>query len=89
MMEKVVYYILYSISVSILTPIKKVTAFQKFMSVPIPFVAKTMEEMLKKDFALKYFLEVSAVVILTNLTSPSMINHILQSLCLELVIIYP
>ena len=51
--------------------------------------SKNHEQMLKKDFALKYFLEVSAVVILTNLTSPSVINHILQSLCLELVIIYP
>ena len=70
----------------ILTPIKKVHAFQKFMSVPITFVAVNHEEILKKDFALKYFLEVNVVVINPLL---SMINHILSTLFLELVIIYP
>ena len=71
----------------ILTPIKKVHAFQKFMSVLITFVAINCEEMLKKDFALKYFLEVNVVVIRTN--PPSIINNMLPSLFLELVIIYP
>ena len=51
----------------ILTPIKKVHAFQKFMSVLITFVAINYEEMLKKDFASKYFLEINIVVIRTNL----------------------
>ena len=50
----------------ILTPIKKVHAFQKFMSVLITFVAINYEEMLKKDFASKYFLEVNLVVIRAN-----------------------
>ena len=71
----------------ILTPIKKVHAFQKFMSVLITFVAINYEEILKKDFALKYFLEASVVVIRTN--PPSMINNMLSSLFLEIVIIYP
>ena len=70
----------------ILTPIKKVHAFQKFVSVLITFVAINYEEMLKKDFASKYFLEVNVVVI-TN--PPSMINPMLPSLFLELVIVYP
>ena len=35
----------------ILTSIKKVHAFQKFLSVFITFVAINYEEMLKKDFA--------------------------------------
>ena len=47
----------------ILTPIKKAHAFQKFMSVLIIFVAIKYEEMLKKDFALKYFLAVNLVLI--------------------------
>ena len=38
----------------------------------ITFVAINYEEMLKKDFALKYFLEVNVVVIRTN--PPSKIN---------------
>ena len=71
----------------ILTPIKKVHAFQKFMSVLITFVAINYEEMLKKDFASKYFLEVIVVVIRTN--PPSMIDHMFLSLFLELVIVYP
>ena len=50
----------------ILTPIKKVHPFQKFMSVLITFVAINYEEMLKKDFASKYFLEVNVVVIKTT-----------------------
>ena len=50
----------------ILTPFKKVHAFQKFMSVLITFVAINYEEMLKKDFASKYFLEVNVVVIRAN-----------------------
>ena len=71
----------------ILTPFKKVHAFQKFMSVLITFVAINYDELLKKDFAWKYFLEVNVVVIRTN--PPSMINHMLPSLFLELVIFYP
>ena len=71
----------------ILTPIKNVHAFQKFMSVSITFVAINYEEMLKKDFASKYFLEFNVVVIRAN--PPSMINNILLSLFLELVIVYP
>ena len=67
----------------ILTPIKK--AFQKFVSVLITFVAINYEEMLKKDFATKYFLEVNVVVIRPN--PPSMINHMLPSLFLEPVIV--
>ena len=43
-----------------ITPIKKVHAFEKFIS-SIIFVAINNEEMLKKDFALEYFLEVKAV----------------------------
>ena len=58
----------------ILTPIEKVHAFQKVMSVLITFVTINYEEMLKKDFVSKYFLEVNAVVIRTN--PPSMVNHI-------------
>ena len=57
------------------------------MSVLITFVAINYEEMLKKDFASKYFLEVNVVVIRTN--PPSMINNMLPSLFLELVIVYP
>ena len=45
----------------ILTPIKKVHAFQKFVSVVIAFVAVNYEEMLKKYFVSKYFLEVNVV----------------------------
>ena len=70
----------------ILTPIKKINAFQKFMSVLMIIVAINYEEMLKKEFTLKYFLEVSVVIIRTN--PPSMINRMLPSLFLELVIIY-
>ena len=43
----------------ILTPIKKVHAFQKFMSVLITFIAINYEEMLKKGFAWKCFIEVN------------------------------
>ena len=68
----------------ILTPIKKVHAFQKFMPFLIIFVAVNYEEMLKEDFASKYFPEVNLVVIRKNL--PSMINHILPRLFLKLVI---
>ena len=57
------------------------------MSVLITFVAINNEEMLKKDFASKYFLEVNVVVIRTN--HASMINSVLPSLFLELVIVYP
>ena len=57
----------------ILTPIKNVHAFWKFMSVLITFVAINYEEMLKKDFASKYFLEANVVAIRAN--SPSVINH--------------
>ena len=56
------------------------------MSVLITFVAINYEEMRKKDFTSKYFLEVNIVVIRTNL--PSMINNMLPSLFLELVIVY-
>ena len=45
------------------------------MSVLITFVAINYEEMLKKYFASKYFLEVNVVVIGTN--PPSMINDML------------
>ena len=71
----------------IMTPIKKVYAFQKLMSVLMTFVGINYEEMLKKDFASKNFLEVDVVVIRTN--PPLMINHMLPSLFHELVIIYP
>ena len=54
------------------------------MSVLITFVAINSEEMLKKDFASKYFLEVNVVVIRTP-PSPSMINPMLPSLFLEVV----
>ena len=70
----------------ILTPIKNAHVFQKFISVFIAFVAINYEEMLKKDFASKYFLEVNVVVIITN--PPSMINDMLPSSFLEPVIIY-
>ena len=55
------------------------------MLVLITFVAINYEEMLKKDFASKYFLEVNVVVIRTN--PHSMNNRMLPSLFLELVII--
>ena len=57
------------------------------MTVMITFAAIIYEEMLKKDFPSKYFLEVNVVVIRT--TPPSMINNMLSSLFLELVIVYP
>ena len=57
------------------------------MSVMITLVAINYEEMLKKDFTSKYFLEVNVVVIRTN--PPSMINNMLPSLFLVLVIVYP
>ena len=50
----------------IVTPIKKVHAFQKFMSLLMAIVAINYKEMLKKDFASKYFLEVNVVVIKTT-----------------------
>ena len=75
---------LYSLSV-ILTPIKRVHAFQNFMSLLITFVAINYEEILKKDFSWKYFFEVNVMVIRIN--APSIINHMLPSLFLELVIV--
>ena len=72
----------------ILTPIKKVNALQKFMSVLMTIVVINYEEMLKKEFASKYFLEFNVVIIRT-IEPPSMINHMLPSLFLELVIVYP
>ena len=48
----------------ILTPIKKVNAFQKFMSVLMTIAAINYEEMLK-EFAWKYFLEFNVVIIRT------------------------
>ena len=48
----------------ILTPTKKVHAFQKSMTVLITFVAINYEEMLKKDLASKYFFEVSVFLFL-------------------------
>ena len=57
------------------------------MSVLITFVAINYEEILKKDFASKYFLEVNVVVIRTN--PPSVIKNMLPRLFLELVIVYP
>ena len=71
----------------ILTAIKKFHVFQKFMSVLITSVAINYEEILKKDFASKYFLEVNVVVIRTN--PPSVIKNMLPRLFLELVIVYP
>ena len=59
--DKVVFLIAY-----ILSLIKKVHIFQRFMSVLITFVAINYEGMLQKDFASKYFLEVNVVVIRTN-----------------------
>ena len=59
--DKVVFLIAY-----ILSLIKKVHTFQRFMSVLITFVAINYEGMLQKDFASKYFLEVNVVVIRTN-----------------------
>ena len=81
MMKKLYFLLL------ILTPIKKVHAFEKFVSVMITFVAINYAEMLKKDFASKYFLEVNVVVIRTN--PPSVIKNMLPRLFLELVIVYP
>ena len=72
----------------ILATIKKVHVFQKSITVLITFVAINYEEMLKKDFASKCSIEVNVVVIRTNPT-PSVINHMLPSLFLELVNIYP
>ena len=78
----------------ILTPIENVYAFQQFMSVSIAFV-KNHEEMVKKDFASKNFkVKTKAIRTPPPLPTPlphppSMINHTLPSLCLELVIIYP
>ena len=60
-MMKKLYHLLLT-----LPPIKTVHAFQKFISVSITFVAINHEEMLKKDFASKYFLEVNAGVIRTK-----------------------
>ena len=57
------------------------------MSVLTTFVAINYEEMRKKYFASKYFLEVTVAVIRIN--PLSMINHMLPSLFLELVIVYP
>ena len=56
------------------------------MLVLIAFAAINYEEILRKDFASKYFLEVNVVVMRTN--PPSMIYHMLPSLLLELVIVY-
>ena len=70
----------------ILKSIKKAHAFQKFLPVLITFVATNYEEMLKKDFASKYFLEVNLVVIRTN--PPSVINLMLLGLFFELAIIH-
>ena len=50
----------------ILIPIKKIHVFQKFMWVSRASIAINNEEMLRKDFASKYFLEVKAVVIRTK-----------------------
>ena len=57
------------------------------MSVLVTIVAINYDEMLKKDFVSKYFLDMNVVVIRTN--PPSIINHMLSSLLLELVVIYP
>ena len=56
------------------------------MSVLIAIVAINYDEMLKKDFVSKCFLDMNVVVIRTN--PPSIIN-MLSSLLLELVVIYP
>ena len=57
------------------------------MSVLVTIVAINYDEMLKKDFVSKYFLDMNVVVIRTN--PPSIINYMLSSLLLELVVIYP
>ena len=68
---------LYS-SLLILTPIKKVHGFKKFMSVSITSVAMNNEEMVMKDLASKYFLEVKLVAIAKK--PLLIINHILPGL---------
>ena len=67
--------------------LQKSSCLSEIMSVLITFVAINYEEMLKKDFTSKYFLEVNVVVIRTK--PPSMINNMLPSLFFELVIVYP
>ena len=69
----------------ILTPIKKVHAFQKFTSVLTTIVATNYEEILKKEI-------LSWVQRIGNNTAaphPSVINRMLPTLFLKLVIIYP
>ena len=63
---------------------QKVRAFQKFMLVLVTLVAINSEEMLKKDFTSKYFLEVRAVAIRTK--NP-VNNYLLLILFLEFAII--
>ena len=67
--------------------LQKSSCLSEIMSVLITFVAINYEDMLKKDFTSKYFLEVNVVVIRTK--PPSMINNMLPSLFFELVIVYP
>ena len=55
MMNKLYFLLL------ILTPIKKVHAFHKYVSVLIAFVAISYHKMPQKDFASKYMLEVNVV----------------------------
>ena len=67
--------------------LQKSSCLSEIMSLLITFVAINYEEMLKKDFTSKYFLEVNVVVIRTK--PPSMINNMLPSLFFELAIVYP
>ena len=67
--------------------LQKSSCLSEIMSVLITFVAINYEDMLKKDFTSKYFLEVNVVVIRTK--PPSMINNMLPSLFFELAIVYP
>ena len=67
--------------------LQKSSCLSEIMSVLITFVAINYEDMLKKDFTSKYFLEVNVVVIRTK--PPSMINNMLPNLFFELVIVYP
>ena len=67
--------------------LQKSSCLSEIVSVLITFVVINYEEMLKKDFSSKYFLEVNVVVIRAK--PSSMINNMLPSLFFELVIVYP
>ena len=67
--------------------LQKSSCLSEIKSVLITFAAINYEEMLRKDFTSKYFLEVNVVVIRTK--PSSMISNMLASLFFELVIVYP